>query len=30
VQQFYRSLSTQLKDVVWKCDGEAKDNIAAA
>lgn len=29
-QMFYRSLSTRLKDVVWKCDGETKDNIAAA
>ena len=30
MQQFYRTLSTQLKDVVWKCDGETEDNTAAA
>lgn len=30
VKQFYRSLSTQLKDVVWKCDGEVDGNITAA
>ncbi|KAG2552346.1 CBL-interacting protein kinase 31 isoform X2 [Panicum virgatum] len=29
-QKFYRSLSTQLKDVVWKCDGEVEGNSAAA
>jgi hypothetical protein len=29
-QQFYRTLSTQLKDVVWKCDGEVEGNGAAA
>ncbi|GJN08029.1 hypothetical protein PR202_ga25914 [Eleusine coracana subsp. coracana] len=29
-QKFYRSLSTQLKDVVWKCDGEVDGNSAAA
>ncbi|KAM3228856.1 hypothetical protein ACQJBY_060045 [Aegilops geniculata] len=29
-QMFYRSLSTQLKDVVWKCGGEVEDNSTAA
>uniref|UniRef100_A0A453I753 Uncharacterized protein n=1 Tax=Aegilops tauschii subsp. strangulata TaxID=200361 RepID=A0A453I753_AEGTS len=29
-KQFYRSLSTQLKDVVWKCGGEVEDNGTAA
>ncbi|BAS83926.1 Os03g0319400, partial [Oryza sativa Japonica Group] len=29
-QKFYRTLSTQLKDVVWKCDGEVEGNGAAA
>ena len=29
VQQFYRSLSTQLKDVVWKCDSEVEGKAAS-
>ena len=29
-QMFYRTLSTKLKDVVWKCDGEVEDNSTAA